>query len=246
MNKITKTAALNKIESRIENGIGAVGKGLLEINEKQLFKLTHETFNKYCQDRWGFRKSRAYQLIEAEKTKVRLSTIVEKVPAKESHLREIAKAPETEQAEIVAEVQEQCQAENREPTAKDYKQAVEQVTAVDDGANWLDEPVEKYEDVEPDDEPLAEIPAKLKPAYDLRLAWESTIKDIRKVKTAVSRFAKQRGGEWINESQTNVEFQNLINLLAGGMFGSVCRQCSGEGCDHCKATGYQPERFENE
>ena len=36
------------IEQAIERGIGAVGQGLLEIKEKQLYKLTHKTFEKYC------------------------------------------------------------------------------------------------------------------------------------------------------------------------------------------------------
>lgn len=122
--KLATNRVLESIERKIEGGIGAVGQGLLEIQEKQLYKLTHETFEDYCKVRWGFSRPRAYQLIEAEKVKQRLSTIVDTPPSKESHLREIAKAPERKQAKIVAEVLEKCEEEKREPTAKDFKLAV--------------------------------------------------------------------------------------------------------------------------
>lgn len=52
---------------------------------------------------------------------------VENVP--ERQLRELAKAPETEQAAIFAEVSEQAETEGRQPTAKDIKQAVKRVVA---------------------------------------------------------------------------------------------------------------------
>ena len=111
------------LEAEIESGIRSVGRSLLTIQEQRLYKEAYSDFETYCQERWNFSRQRAYQLIEAEKVKARLSTLVDKIPSNERQLREIAKVPEKEQASFVADVLEKCEAEEREPTAKDFKQA---------------------------------------------------------------------------------------------------------------------------
>lgn len=57
---------LKALEGRIERGIRTfveVGLALLEIRDKQLFRLTHTSFEAYCGDRWGMDRQRAYQLM---------------------------------------------------------------------------------------------------------------------------------------------------------------------------------------
>jgi hypothetical protein len=41
---------------------------LREIRDRRLYRSTHETFEEYCKDRWGFASSRARQLIAAADT----------------------------------------------------------------------------------------------------------------------------------------------------------------------------------
>ena len=119
-----KQKTLGQIEQSMELGIHSVVAGLLEIYERKLFKQDCKTIEQYGSDRWGFAKSRTYQLIQMGETQRRISTIVEKLPSNESHYREIQKAPAENQAKIVASVMEKCEETKRAPTAKDYRAAV--------------------------------------------------------------------------------------------------------------------------
>ena len=127
MKKITKARAetkLKELEDKIQLGVMSVGIALLEIQNEQLYKLKHETFESYCQHVWGFSRQRAYQLIEGAQVQVNCQPVVDKVPTKERHLREISKIPDKKQAQVVAGVLEKCEAENRAPTTADYRKAV--------------------------------------------------------------------------------------------------------------------------
>lgn len=115
---------LKTVEDSIQNGILAVGLGLMEIQDKQLYLADHTTFEDYCKERWGFSKSAVYQHIANTKTSQNVSAIVDTKTVKNAHLREIAKAPEKKQAQIAATVIEQCEQEGVEPTAKHYRAAV--------------------------------------------------------------------------------------------------------------------------
>jgi len=114
---------LARLESDIESGIGTVGRALTVIQSEQLYKSTNKTFEAYCKERWGFGRDYAYKLIKTEAFVERVSTMVDKPPTRERHVREVLKAPEKKQAAIVAAVQQQCEEEKREPTAKDYRAA---------------------------------------------------------------------------------------------------------------------------
>ena len=52
------------IEQSQKNFI-TVGEALTRINEKQLYKGTHSSFDKYCDERWGFTGSHARRLMES-------------------------------------------------------------------------------------------------------------------------------------------------------------------------------------
>ena len=125
-----KRKRLEELESQVSSHITEFGRVLGEIHAKELYLETHETWEKYCKDRWGIGKSYGYKLIKTAKTLDRVSTIVDtdagKMP-KISHLEALSEAPEKQQASIFAEVSEQAELENRAPTAKDFKKAVRAV-----------------------------------------------------------------------------------------------------------------------
>jgi len=59
---------LQKYESAIESSQKnyiAVGQALTEINRQRLHKGTHKSFDKYCDEKWGFSGSHAHRLIVA-------------------------------------------------------------------------------------------------------------------------------------------------------------------------------------
>jgi len=103
--------ALADCEQRIETGMKTfveVGMALAAIRDSRLYRATHETFEEYCAERWGFTGRRGRQLIEAAE----IGTIV---PVQnEGQARALAKVPESERAEVWAETLERT---DGKPTA---------------------------------------------------------------------------------------------------------------------------------
>ncbi len=60
------TRTLADCEAVIERGLATfieVGQTLLEIRDKRLYRLTHDSFDAYCQERWGWARAHAYRMI---------------------------------------------------------------------------------------------------------------------------------------------------------------------------------------
>src|ERR1700739_3202595 len=60
-----------------------VGSALLEIRQGKLYKPQYSTFEAYCQERWGFSRQHASDLISSSVVFFNLSTTVDKVPSSE-------------------------------------------------------------------------------------------------------------------------------------------------------------------
>lgn len=72
--------ALITYETTIERGRATfieVGRALMAIRDGRLHRLTHKTFNDYVKDRWGWSRSRAYQMMAAVRTTDEMSTTVD-------------------------------------------------------------------------------------------------------------------------------------------------------------------------
>lgn len=130
-NGLTISKRLRDLESEITNGLRSSGRALAAILDEELYLETHDTFDQYCRDRWGYGKSYSYQLIKNVKTLDNVSGIVENPESRirQSHISEVSKAPEKQQAQIVATVLQRCESEKREPTAKDFRAEVKQYVA---------------------------------------------------------------------------------------------------------------------
>lgn len=123
MNDVIDAKRLRKLEGIIDRGMKSfveVGNALAEIQRDNLYRETHKTFAAYVEDRFGFKKSRAYQLIEAASVADEMSTMVDKLP-NERQARELAKAPPEEREEIWEDVVDS----EPEPTAKAVRERVE-------------------------------------------------------------------------------------------------------------------------
>lgn len=55
----------HRLELRVERAFYEAGAALRELRDKRLYRSTHRTFEKYCQNRFGYTRRRPYQLIEA-------------------------------------------------------------------------------------------------------------------------------------------------------------------------------------
>ena len=81
------------LEATIEAGqetFFEVGAALLAIRDRRLYRECHPTFEAYIQDRWGFSRPRAYQLIEAARVAKNLSTTVDIKGLNERQTRALA------------------------------------------------------------------------------------------------------------------------------------------------------------
>lgn len=56
---------LHRLELKVERAFYEAGSALREIRDRKLYRASHKTFESYCKDRFGFRRSHSYQLIDA-------------------------------------------------------------------------------------------------------------------------------------------------------------------------------------
>lgn len=86
-------ASLIQHEEIIERGriaFQAVGNALMTIRDQRLYRLDYDDFDSYCQQRWGFTRQRAHQLIEGATVAGNLSTGVDTpLPQNEAQTREL-------------------------------------------------------------------------------------------------------------------------------------------------------------
>ena len=54
-----------KLERQVERAFYLAGCALRELRDRKLYRSTHETFEKYCQDRFGMQRRHPYRLIDA-------------------------------------------------------------------------------------------------------------------------------------------------------------------------------------
>lgn len=91
---------LAELESTIARGLQTfvdVGTALLEIRDGRLYRQEYGTFEGYCQDKWGFSRSRAHRLIDAAEVANNLLPIGN-IPQNEAQARPLTALPPAEQA----------------------------------------------------------------------------------------------------------------------------------------------------
>lgn len=100
---------LAKYEQTIKDGLKTfvdVGNALAEINDNRLYRGTHKTFGKYCQDKFGFQRAHAYRIIKAKHKIDELYPEGDKPESlKETHLRLLNDLSREEALQCIAEAQ---------------------------------------------------------------------------------------------------------------------------------------------
>ncbi len=124
---IIESSRLEGCEQVIENGVACfieVGEALMAIRDSRLYRAEHETFQDYCEKRWGFTRQRAHQFIGAFKVAELASTVVDIPIANEAQARQLFPLLDdpVALAEVLREVHE---ATNGKPTMATIAAAVE-------------------------------------------------------------------------------------------------------------------------
>lgn len=98
---------LQYCEQQIEKGLRTfieVGEALWKIREGKLYRQTHDTFEAYCKERWGFTPRRAQQLMAAGVTMSELEEETRTIVRTESQARELARVEPERRQEVVEQV----------------------------------------------------------------------------------------------------------------------------------------------
>jgi hypothetical protein len=245
---VTERSKFRKLESIVAEGISsfvAVGEALKEIRDGKLYREAYKTFEKYVRDKWGFDKSRAYQLIDASEIKASLSTIVDKTQraseiSNEGQLREFRTVPVDLHGEVVERAAEL--AGDGKITASDLKQARQEVLG--EVTATLPEPSQDvWEDVEDEPEPIK--PSKPLPKTVMSQSPQELVASIHAAGETllalvkeVNRLSDQVGGEWIDCQEVETRAKALRKLIRGFAHWVDCPECKGKGCGSCKKRGW--------
>lgn len=119
---------LDECEQVIEAGLGTfmqVGTALAEIRDARLYRSTHDDFDTYCIDRWGFDRKRASEFIIA----AAVSEISDTPLANESHASALAplKDEPDQMRAALAQATAEAEADGAKLTAQRIKDAVASV-----------------------------------------------------------------------------------------------------------------------
>jgi hypothetical protein len=166
-NRLTapENSDLRRLEAVIEKGKQTfidIGNALRQIRDQELYREKWTTFESYCEDRWEFKKSQAYRLIDASivQEKLETSPMGDKLLVKnERQARELAKVPEEDWQEVLDDVAETQQATGKPATAKDFKESAQKVaTKKSPVPAYDDSDYEDVGDIDDYEEPSKKLP----------------------------------------------------------------------------------------
>lgn len=109
-----------------------VGRALMTIRDRKLYRANYATFEAYCRERWDLSRPYAYQLIDAAVVVENLSGITDIVPVNEAQAQPLTRLPPEEQMEVWAEVVKTAPASG--VTAKHVKTTISRVKGQTTGA----------------------------------------------------------------------------------------------------------------
>ena len=233
-----EAADLDRHERIIARSISSffeVGEALVDIRDRRLWRGAYESFEDYCDRRWHFTTRRARQLIAGAKVVKNLAGASAKaengttVPLlNERSAREVAKAPEEKQAEVVARAA--AKANGKAPTAKQVREAVEEVKREEAPAAKVIT-----------DKAGAPVPQHLLPAFtDKRFAEAMNL--LTEAKSVLQQIANDPAvGSFLHWQQVEADYKNLWRTVKFAKPYAVHQKCRGKGCKDCRHTGWLPK-----
>lgn len=121
---------LKSLEAKMKRSFVEIGLALKEIRDSGLYRLTHESFESYCQERWNM-ASRQYALkliSAAELCEDFRHNDIKDLPQNEFQCRPLVESSLTPQEKRAAWVEAVEQSESRLPSAKHVRHVVDFIT----------------------------------------------------------------------------------------------------------------------
>lgn len=116
------------LERKVERAFFEAGKALIELRDRRLYRSTHKTFDEYCLDRFGYNRSRSYQLVDAAVVVDNLQKcpqFVDILPTAEGQVRPMTKLEPQKQQEAWLKAVEL--AGGKVPTGRIVKDVVQRI-----------------------------------------------------------------------------------------------------------------------
>ncbi len=220
------------IKTHLE-GFLEVGNALFAIQEGELYRETHKTFNAYYKDKFGLDKTHAYRLIAAATVVSKLSPMGDVLPTNERQARELIGMEPKAAKDVMEEVAEEAAAEGAPITA----------TAIREKRELFEADNEPY--VKPPDEP--DEPEEEAPEPTVEEAMAASNKALESLAREITALHKKAEGldEPHLEDGKASRLDTLLSQLkaaAGTVRAAkghaVCSYCDGKGCKPCRKSGW--------
>lgn len=231
---------LDRYEQVIERGqkqFREVGDALIAIRDKRLYRRDFNSFEVYCQSRWGFTARRANQLISAavvmeiEEEKVGTmvpsselsSAVSERVPS-ERVARELAKVPEPDRDKVIAKA-----SEDGPVTALKVAEAAKEIA---------EQPVKRMAPQVQVDKVGREIPCGALKMWSRNNIVDEFIRIVSNVRSQFRGFSEdlEKGDKyWVecNFKMLDVHLTNALEEIKRNKMHAVCPKCQAKLSDNC-------------
>jgi hypothetical protein len=221
---MTEAEKLREAEQIIERGQQTfieVGKALQRIRDGRLYRVSHSSFEEYCETKWGWTRQRAYQFITATEAVASLPAKSQPRLTSERAARELANLEPAARAGAVDRA-----AESGPVTAASIREAA-QPEVLDVDATGL------------------VIPQGIVADWKRAETFKDTLADLKRVKLAVARLLESEdvcGAEVTNTTLASLKAceSDLDRVLPH----AVCPTCQGRqrtSCRLCKGRGFISE-----
>ncbi len=212
-----------ELETIIARGMDAfmeVGKALVEIQAKRLYRPEFSSFEEYCHKRWKFSRQYGYRLIEAAKAMDDVSPIGDSpLPQSEGAIRPLttlrSKEDRVEALRIAGEKKKKKK--RTAPTAKDMQEAVEEVKAAKPEVYRETAATKAEEGESAESDPIIDVPAeypcKKYPTFQQMWEWAKTVKATLDLETA------------------DIKVVNGINSLVSSLYLYTSWERDAKGCE---------------
>ena len=231
----TRCHAVEKIiadsESTVREQWVRMGWALKTIRDDSLYSEDFESFADYVEQKLGYKKSWAYEVIDA-------SEVAKVVPIKAiSQARVLAQMEPEEQQAVWERAVENS---DGEVTAKAIKVAASECFKDEESEQELPKEFEKQESESQGEH--EEWP----PSGSDEQKFFNHCTDLRKELRNISAIAKKSileedGGHWFDFDQFEASLKNAARILRMATPAADCPYCKGEGCDVCANLGWLPK-----
>lgn len=218
-----------QIKADLESGFG----GLFKVRDQNLYREEYKTFAEFCSVEFGLTHRAINFKIKASETKSSLGKIFPKseIPTKDSHLIEIAKAPEEKQVEVLERAREMAAIAEREPTANDFKVARKELEQECLGEDSHEESCQEGGTDSPSPDWMEN-----KPVVDTHR------QSINRIIKALKDAEEDPGFEELIAQRPRIiaDLNNAKAAIVGSVPFQICPYCSGlaNECSGCKDRGW--------